>query len=204
MRADAAANREKLLDAASDLFGEYSIHHALHMVAERAGVGPGTLYRHFADRDAVIIGLCERLHARFVVIADEAAAAPTGWDALVIYIDGVTAMYIEFPWMADAVDRVRALMPPDRALEAAVFAQVQRAWDEGSLRQDVSALDLTFLPPMLGALGRVPEPMRGAVLARHRSLVLDSLRVDGAPRPPIGADEVTVEQFQTGIGRPLS
>src|SRR5262245_39397024 len=54
MRADATRNREKLLDAAIELFAQQGTGASLEAVAARAGVGIGTLYRHFPTRDALV------------------------------------------------------------------------------------------------------------------------------------------------------
>ena len=54
MRADARRNRDKLIAAAKDLFAETGTDVSLDAVARRAGVGPGTLYRHFPTRDALV------------------------------------------------------------------------------------------------------------------------------------------------------
>lgn len=202
MRADAVANREKLLDAASDLFAESGIETPMHLIADRADVGVGTLYRHFEDRDAVIIALCERLMVALRAFEAEAAEAPTGWDALMTYIDGATKVYLDNPWAAPAIARFRRLVPADQAVESNVLAHVQRAREEGSLREDVSALDLTFIAPMLGSLVTLPEPARAMVLPRLRSLLLDAIRPEGDPRPPIGGDDVAVQDFRREVGRP--
>ncbi|GAA3623228.1 TetR/AcrR family transcriptional regulator [Microbacterium awajiense] len=202
MRADAVANREKLLDAASELFADAGIEAPMHLIAERADVGVGTLYRHFEDRDAVIIGLCTRLLGRFNEAGRLAADQPTGWDAIVTYIDATTAMYFDFRWLADAIERVRQITPGDVQAESEVEAQVARAKDEGTLRPDVTVIDLSLIPPMLGALVRLPEPVRAMMLARQRSLILDALRPEGAERPAIGGYPVTIQEFQRHIGRP--
>ena len=54
MRADARRNRDRLIAAARDLFAEAGADVSLDAVARRAGVGAGTLYRHFPTRDALV------------------------------------------------------------------------------------------------------------------------------------------------------
>ena len=114
MRADAEANRERVLDAAAEVFVERGIDAPLNLIADRAGVGKGTLYRHFVDRDALIYGLAERLQARYAAIADAAASAPSGWEGLAISIDGVTAMYFDLPWMVVVRARAQRLAEHER------------------------------------------------------------------------------------------
>ncbi|MGW8814380.1 TetR/AcrR family transcriptional regulator [Gordonia terrae] len=59
VRADAARNRTKILAAARESFGEQGLDVSLDSIAKRAGVGPGTLYRHFAGRDELIAAVLE-------------------------------------------------------------------------------------------------------------------------------------------------
>ncbi|MEU1973406.1 helix-turn-helix domain-containing protein [Microbacterium sp. NPDC019599] len=185
MRADAEANREKLLDAAAGLFAEQGVEAPFALIAERAGVGKGTLYRHFADRDAVIVGLGERARARFAEIGEEAASVASAWDAILVYIDGVVAMYVDMPWLVAIRPRARQLVPLDESAEEAMSAIIDRAWAEGSLRDDVDLDDLQYVPALLSGLVDLPEPRRATVLARLRAIVLDGLRPENAPRMPL-------------------
>ena len=59
LRADAERNRRRILDAAAELFAERGLHVSLDEVAERAGVGVGTVYRRFADREALVDALLQ-------------------------------------------------------------------------------------------------------------------------------------------------
>ncbi|HEX6243545.1 MAG TPA: hypothetical protein VFZ61_21680, partial [Polyangiales bacterium] len=77
-----------------------------------------------------------------------------------------------------------------------------RAQAEGSLRTDVTAADLAYVPHMLVPIVRWPEPQRGVLLARMRALLLDSLRpgAQHAPLPlgPLSADAVRAAAFSPG------
>jgi len=199
MRADAEANRERLLDAAGDVFAEYGIDAPLALITERAEVGKGTLYRHFPDRDALVLGLGERMRQRWLHITTEAASAPTGWDAIVTYIDGVAGMYLDMPWLVPVRARLRILQQADPADETAVRAVIERAWAEGTLRTDIDPTDLAFIPSMLAGLVTLPEPMRSVIMARQRDIVLDGLRPVGAPRPPLGSRPLGIGDLRSYI-----
>ncbi|WP_175525244.1 TetR/AcrR family transcriptional regulator [Microbacterium sp. cf046] len=196
MRADAMANREKLLDAASAVFAERGIDAPLTLLPERANLGKGTLYRHFADRDAVILGLAARLRIRFAGIVEAADAAESGWDAIVTYIDGATAMYLDLPWLGAVRARARQLAPSDGRFELAVRLVIERARAEGSLRADVDPTDVVFAPAMLAGFVDLPEPMRSVVMARQRDIILDGLRAPGVPRPQLGGNPLTIERLR--------
>jgi len=202
-RADAQANRRRLLDAAGDLIAERGVDVPLHDVAERAGVGVGTLYRNFADRDALLIALGDRSAQRFKDIARAAAAAPTAWKAVEVYVDGYIALYAEFPWMLDMRVEDRRLRRRDEGDAAAAQAVVDRARAEGTLRPDVGMLDIAFAATMVAAMVYLPEPARGTVVPRLRDVVLDGLRAEGMPRPELGASSMSVGELKDFI-RPLA
>jgi AcrR family transcriptional regulator len=75
MRADARRNYDRILAAAEDVFSEQGTGASLNEVAKRAGVGPGTLYRNFPDRDALLDVLMKDWVDRIQEAADEAVAS---------------------------------------------------------------------------------------------------------------------------------
>jgi AcrR family transcriptional regulator len=196
VRADAEANREKLLDAASEVFADGGVDAPLNLIAVRAGVGKGTLYRHFADRDALAQGLAERIQHRFETIADAARSAATGWEGLVMYIDGITAMYFDLPWMVVVRARARRLAVTEGQAEVEFRAVMQRAQDEGSLRPDVDLTDFVFVISAIGSLAALTEPTRTTVVNRLRGLILDGLRAEGQPRPSLEGEPLGIRQFR--------
>ncbi|WP_394553885.1 TetR/AcrR family transcriptional regulator [Agromyces sp. MMS24-JH15] len=187
-RSDAIQNRERILDAAGAVIAEHGIDAPVHRIADRAGVGIGTLYRNFPDRDALVLGLYEGAAVAFDLVCDAAEAAPTGWEAIVAFIDGVTGVYRDRPWLRTIDLRVRRLRPFPMRWEAAVLAAIDRAWAEGSLRRDIQATDVIFVPPMLQGLFDLPESVRETVIRRQRDLFLDALRAEGVPRRAPGED----------------
>ncbi|MDQ1672553.1 MAG: hypothetical protein QOC98_1115, partial [Frankiaceae bacterium] len=75
LRRDAARNRERLLTAASELFAERGLNVTLNDIAHRAGVGVGTAYRRFANKEEVIDALFEQRLQDVIAVAHEALAA---------------------------------------------------------------------------------------------------------------------------------
>lgn len=75
MRADARRNYDRILAAAEDVFSEQGTDASLNEVAKRAGVGPGTLYRHFPDREALLDVLMKDWVDRIQNAADKAVAS---------------------------------------------------------------------------------------------------------------------------------
>ena len=196
MRADAEVNRERLLDAAASVFVEQGIDAPLNLVAEGAGVGKGTLYRHFVDRDALVHGLAERLQVQYAEIARAAESAPSGWAGLEIYIDRITRMYFDLPWMVVVRARARRLASTNGQAEHDFRRVLERAWAEGSLRTDVDLTDLAFVTTALGGLASITEPVRSTVAGRLRDIMFDGLRAEGVPRPALGGRPLEIVRLR--------
>lgn len=196
MRSDASANRELLLDAASDVFAELGIGAPLYAVARRAGVGNATLYRNFPDRHALIMALAARTWERYAAVVSAAQAAESGWRAIEISVDGVMAMFLDYPWLPAVRDYARESRDDDPDFERVGREIIERAQAEGALRRDIDATDVAFVPSLLAGLLDLPEPVRSIVIARQRDIILDGLRAEGVPRRPPGGTPLDTASFR--------
>src|ERR1044071_6962450 len=93
LRKDAERNRRRILEAAAEVFGERGLGATLDAVAERAGVGVGTVYRRFPDKEALVDALFEERIGEIRAIAHEAAEIPDGWDALTTFMERALEMH---------------------------------------------------------------------------------------------------------------
>src|SRR3954469_4530451 len=94
LRKDAAINRERLLSAAGELFAEHGLNVTLNDIAHHAGVGVGTAYRRFANKEEVISALFEQRLQEVADIAQEALDNADAWAGLVDFI--ARAMHLQF------------------------------------------------------------------------------------------------------------
>lgn len=184
MRADAKRNRERLLDAAVELILEVGSEPARDAIALRAGVGIGTLYRHFPDQQSLLHAVARYVLDRTLTAGEDALArAGHGADALRRYLHlavdhGLGAVNLIYP-LLDHPD-----WPELRARAAALLpALVDRAQHEGRMRRDVTARDVGFAllrvcRPLL--VGLPPEEER-AIAHRHLDIYLDGLAIAPAP-----------------------
>ena len=157
-RADALRNRQRVLEAADVVFAECGLEASLASVAHRAGVGVGTIYRGFGDKDALLQALVERRLARLSEIGAEAQAAPTGWDGLRVLFERLIEGRAEDRLFAELIDRETTNVLRQRAHEivvAAVEEPLARARKEGSVREGLAVSDVLVVIGMLGA-GIVP------------------------------------------------
>ena len=81
LRADARRNRERILDAARDAFAEHGRAVPLDEIATRAGVGPGTVYRHFPTKEALVEAVAAAGYEEICEIARESLELDDPWQA---------------------------------------------------------------------------------------------------------------------------
>ncbi len=177
-RRDARRNHERLLVEARRLFAERGIDAPLDELATRAEVGAGTVYRHFPTRDALIRELYDTGVDDLRAFTAKISQAESGWHAIEIWLEALSAWLIERPYLPAVMRRVAELDPdhrPGTELQAMADGVVARAQAEGALRPDVTAVDISVLVDMLGSLGQYG----GTYLPfwrRQLAVVLDGLR----------------------------
>lgn len=157
MRADAARNREKVLDAARELFASQGFEVPLDEIAARAGVGPGTVYRHFPTKQALFQAVTETRVAAMIASAEEPADSPE--QALFAFL---TKMADEAAVKRDMSDAITVSPELREGLHKALGGLLQKAQEAGGVRQDVTATDLVVL--MKGMLQSMHEGANPAVL----------------------------------------
>jgi AcrR family transcriptional regulator len=177
-RADAERNRGRVLAAASSLLAEHGAGVPLDEIARRAGVGPGTVYRHFPSKeallDAVVLTRLEDLAAEATARADasDPGAAFFGFARLLID-EGATKRDLIAALAAAGVQPRIAGSPPAVALRAALGGLLQRAQAAGAVRTDVSVAEV--LAVLSGAALAVRE--HPAAAERSVTVVCDGLRL---------------------------
>ncbi|AXA90590.1 TetR/AcrR family transcriptional regulator [Massilia sp. YMA4] len=165
-RADAVENRDRLLDAAQAVFLESGVNAPLDAVAQRAGIGRATLFRHFADRHALIAGLLQRTLA---TLETEAASAPGDPYALVRLLRFLAQHMVARAPLAEywqAFDHDSAEFQLAQRRFVAAFAQpVAWARAAGTCRADFQAEDALLLTALLGGALYARDPERRRQLA---------------------------------------
>ncbi|NEA62441.1 TetR/AcrR family transcriptional regulator [Streptomyces sp. SID12488] len=150
LRADARRNYERLLAEARSAFAAHGTDTSLEDVARRAGVGIGTLYRHFPNRHALLSAVFEDAVSDLLVRSRELLTDPEPCTALVTWLREIVTHAGEYRGLAralmsvsyDADSALARCSNPMREAGAALLARAQRA---GTLRTDVSIGDLLQL-----------------------------------------------------------
>jgi AcrR family transcriptional regulator len=176
LRADARRNRETILDAASELFARRGESVQMDEIAERAGLGVGTLYRHFADKQALRAAIIGRRFEAMTGVARSAEQIEDPWTAFETLLYG----YLESA-QPDAAFRLALLGPQEpswdeidaekTAFAAIVERIVQRAIDADHLRGDFSASDFILI-----TRGAMANMTGSGDWRRHLTLQLEGIR----------------------------
>jgi AcrR family transcriptional regulator len=191
-RADAKRNRERILEAAREAFGGLGAEAQMDEVARLAGVGVGTVYRHFPTKEALLGELVRQKLRAMMVNTREALARDDGEP---------------FAAFAGLLHRNAALAARDAALQFAMLGAGERVWAQaraeqeellgltdqlmsraqatGAMRRDVSAGDIPML--MCGLCATMSHTKPGFDWERHLELIVDALRARPAGALRAGA-----------------
>jgi AcrR family transcriptional regulator len=178
-RADARRNREQILDAAEVLFAEQGIGAPIDDVAKKAGVGVGTVYRHFPTKEALA---CAIVITRMQQLATEAEALESSDDPGTAFFSFLARLGDEALAKRDLVDAMMGAGVDFKELTSGVKPRMEhsaevllkKAQTAGAVRPDVEVADLFAL--VLGTCEMASKEIRCS-RARMMSVVIDGLRV---------------------------
>ncbi|RSM48219.1 TetR/AcrR family transcriptional regulator [Amycolatopsis balhimycina DSM 5908] len=186
VREDARQNRQRVLDAAREVFTRRGLDVPMATIARRAGVGVATLYRHFPNRQALLTAVFERQLAECASVVDEALADPDPWRAF-----------------RTAVEKLGALQAAGHELTAAFAAALPGAFDLGAERHEAER-KLAELVSRAKATGRLRADFRVedlVLLLKAVSGVATSTAEAAAGSRRLVA--YLLQSFETATDRPL-
>lgn len=205
LRADAARNRQALVDAAERLFATGGLGVTLDDVASAAGLNVATAYRHFANKQALIAESLVQKMDQAVAIAEEAAAADDPWEGLTGFLQRTLelmtanrALHEVFLPGQDA----RWLERLEERLEPAVRRLLERARYAGLVRSELEPADLGVVLQMLAAVDEIPSGDRTGLLNRYLGIVLAGLRPEQGSSEPLPGSPPTPAELLATTARP--
>jgi len=178
-RADARANRARLVEAARAVFSERGLAAEMKEIAERAGVGIGTIYRNFSSKEELVVAIMRDALAAATAEARVAEAMDDPIDGLRALLASAFAIIERHGWLVEAALSGQFLPNPQMRAELGPHEHmrrferlIQRAVDQGRLRTD---LDVPVAAAMLAGtptpwsyhhllVGRTPEQATDAVM----------------------------------------
>lgn len=149
MRADARRNRERILKVAMQRFACHGVSTSLEEIAREAGVGAGTLYRHFPSREALLAAALQDRQAQLLALSAKARQIADADAALAAWLEGLQSYLRSFNGLPDPVlSAIRQHESPltlscDR-LVSITAEFLSRAQNDGHARASVTANDLFF------------------------------------------------------------
>jgi AcrR family transcriptional regulator len=146
-RTDAQRNRERILEVAKEAFTRSGAATSMHEIAVAAGVGAGTLYRHFPTRDTLLEAVYHTEVGKLAAAQKELSATLPPVEALrawmLLFVDYIAAKHIIAPALNTFVGGPSKLYEGSRAaVSGAIEALVKRAIKNGDIRKDIEPFDL--------------------------------------------------------------
>jgi AcrR family transcriptional regulator len=190
LRKDAARNRQRILDAAKELFAEHGLSVTLHDIAARAGVGVGTIYRHFPDKKPLIDAIFDEHLAEMTTLFVQALADPDPWHSIVWSHERLLEHQARNRGLKelllgttpDAPDRARQLRAQLHPLAAEL---IERGKATGVVRADCATQHFGLLQKMVCAVMDAATDVDANLWRRYFVIALQGLRPEGAPLEPL-------------------
>jgi AcrR family transcriptional regulator len=181
-RADSARNRQLLMDAAKAGFSEVGLNVSLEEIARRAGVGIGTLYRHFPSREAVVEAVYRREVEHLAEAVPQLLETSPAGEALHkwmhLFVDYIATKRLIAPSLGAASGRSSTLYATSAELiTRAISTLVKRAVASGDVRKDIDPADL--LRALVGVSYGNPDAGWEASARRLIDILMDGLRRKG-------------------------
>ncbi len=184
-RSDAERNRKRILEVAKSVFTRCGADAKLDEIAREAGVGPGTLYRHFATRDALIEAVYHSEVEKLAAAQRELSAKLSPLEALrawmMLFVDYIAAKHIIAPALNSVVGGPSRLYESSRARVAGAISElVKRAVKSGDMRTDLEPFDL--LRALIGVSNVATDPEWQQSARRLVDILITGSRRSKQPR----------------------
>ncbi|MET9485323.1 helix-turn-helix domain-containing protein [Nocardia sp. NPDC006630] len=200
LRADAARNQQRIIAAARELFADRGLEVTLDDVAERAGVGVGTVYRRFANKQELILEVFDAMVTELAAAVELALHHPDPWQGLVELFEyscrhmalnrGFGEVVLE---MHDSMDRFVCMK---ERVQPGMQAVIRRAKEAGALHPSVEAGDFFAMVNMVDGVAGFARPVNTDVWQRYMTIVLNGVRGDGVPRLPLTQRALTDSEVE--------
>jgi AcrR family transcriptional regulator len=199
LRRDAQQNRQRILEAARELFAQRGLGVTLNDIAHHAGVGVATVYRRFPDKAQLIDALFEQRLEEFLELMNAALDDPDPWQGFAGFFErtlelqaedrGLGELVLGAPGGRERVAQLRAqLYPLGERL-------VQRAREAGQLRADCEAQDTAILQLMLGLVIDAAQDVQPELWRRYLGIVLQGLRANPVPPAPLTPPALSAQRM---------
>jgi len=187
LRADAARNRQRLIDASEEIFAARGLDATLDDIARHAGVNVATAYRHFDSKHELARAFLQGTIDRAMAMAEEAAAVDDPLAGLGQFLEQALDLMAANRGLVDVLTNAYGAEWFSQQLHDLITGPIRelvsRGQRSGVVRADVDATDFAVILPMLSSVSDRAVVAGIAEPSRYLSLILAGLRPDGAPLP---------------------
>jgi AcrR family transcriptional regulator len=203
LRKDAERNRQRVLDAAREVFAERGLGVSLDDIAKHAGVGVGTVYRRFPDKEQLIDALFEDRVGEILNAASESLEMKDPWQAVSRFLERALELQVEDRALKELLlSTSEAHARIDRArerIEPVVVSLLERAQRAGVLRADLAVSDLMLLQHAIGEVADYSRDAAPEVWRRTLVIALDGMRPDRRRTTPMPVPALDDEQISCSM-----
>jgi AcrR family transcriptional regulator len=205
LRADAERNRRRVLDAAQALFRERGLDVGVAEIAQRAGVGRGTLFRNFPTKQDLIAAIVIDRMAEATEYGRQLLDAPDAGEALFGFLEEVAGRQQLDRCLFDAVQDAFLANQEIRAAHAEIVGGLEdlltRAKEAGAVRTDVGAMDVLMLLKGVCEAATAFAGSDPSIVARQLDLVRAAISA-GPAQHPLRGRPATLEDIERGLPQP--
>jgi AcrR family transcriptional regulator len=190
LRADAARNRQALIDAAQRLFTTRGLSVTLDDIAAEAGVNVATAYRNFRNKHELIDAFLAQRFEQITGIADEAAALEDPWQGLSDFLTRLLHLMAGDRGLHDVFGpgaNEEWFIQMEARIEPVVDGILTRGKQSGAVRPEIQTADLGVILRMLSTVSDIPSDDADGLLDRYVGFALSGLRPGPVPltgQPP--------------------
>ena len=201
LRKDAERNRQRVIEAARELFASRGLDATLNDVAHHAGLGVGTVYRRFPTKEELIEAIFEDAMNQLADLAESALQHQNSWQGFVWLVEQLC----EITATDRGIREIAFSKAGGRRVEAArvrlaprLTKLVERAQDDGYLRPEVSFTDMPIVGLLAGAVSEYAGPVDGELWRRYMAILLDGLR-HRSDQTRLEVDALEEEQLEAAM-----
>jgi AcrR family transcriptional regulator len=202
LRKDAERNRQRVIEAARELFASRGLEATLNDVAHYAGVGVGTVYRRFPTKEDLFEAIFEDRLSQLTAQAESALRQDDSWHGFERFVTDLCEITATDRGMREVAfsktpggERVDAAR--DR-LVPILSKLVERVQNDGYLRHEVSATDIPIMGLLAGAVGEFAGHVDAEIWRRYVAILLEGLRFRD-DQPPLEVEALDDEQIETAM-----
>jgi len=187
-RSDAVRTRKLLMAAASQTFAERGVEVSISEIAERAGIGKGTVFRHFPTKEDLLAAIVGENMRYLVATGERLAEAEDATDALREFVSAAVELQVKDRAFCQIAHGAARDHPDVRRcqemLDAVIETLTERARRRGTIRQEITGQDIVLLMSGIYQTASPLLPTQPDLWRRYLQLAFDGMQAFSAPKLP--------------------